>query len=246
MAKLTSLLQDRFKKKEKPKVEDLAEQTSEGSLTVFSGIFGLAKLDEKEQENLSQLLQKYAPEQIATFSEDLHSLIAITSEVKAINNQAAILHGERIKRAQHILKNYREGAFSAWLVAAYGNRQTPYNFLQYYEFYNLMPKTLHIQIEAMPRQAVYTLASREAPLVKKEEIVRNYQGETKEQLISLIRTLFPLDAHDKRKENVGESTLKMLNGLIQTYHKASFKLTPEQKNSLLASLDQLRDLVENK
>lgn len=66
---------------------------------------------------------------------DLAELSLITSEVKAINNQAAILHGERIKKAQTLLKSYQEGAFSAWLNATYGNRQTPYNLMQYYEFF---------------------------------------------------------------------------------------------------------------
>lgn len=245
MAKLTSLLQERFKKKEKPKVEGLAEQTSEGSLTVFSGVFGFVKLDEKEKEHLSSLLQKYAHDEMATLTEDLESLIAITSEVKAINNQAAILHGERIKKAQQILRNYRDGAFSAWLVTAYGNRQTPYNFLQYYEFYNQMPKTLHTQIEAMPRQAIYTLASRDVPFSKKEEIVRNYQGETKEQMITLIRSLFPLEANDKRRENVGEGILKMVRGLIHTYERTSVQLTTHQKRSLLELIDHLRNLIGN-
>jgi hypothetical protein len=244
MSKLVSILQERFKKKEKPKVVDLAEQTSEGNLTVFSGVFGFAKLDDKEKENLSDLLRKYATEERETFAEDLHSLIAITSEVKAINNQAAMLHGERIKRAQQILKNYREGAFSAWLLSAYGNRQTPYNFLQYYEFYTQMPQGLRTQIEAMPRQAVYTLASRNAPIEKKEDVVRNYQGETKEQLITLIRSLFPLADHDGRRENTGVGTLKILQGLIRTYEQSSVKLSLEQKKSLLELVGKLKALID--
>lgn len=42
-------------------------------------------------------------------------------------------------------------------MAAYGNRQTPYNLMQYYEFCEAMPKHLRPQIELMPRQNVKRL-----------------------------------------------------------------------------------------
>ncbi len=244
MAKLTSILQQRFRKKEAPKMTELAEKTSQGELTVFSGIFGTGKLGEKEREELSTLLQKFSPEESLDLSKDLNALIAITSEVKAINNQAAILHGERIKQAQTILKNYQDGAFSAWLMATYGNRQTPYNFLQYFEFHSKIPKTLHTQVESMPRQAVYTLASRDGSFSKKEEVVRNYKGETKQQMISLIRTLFPLDEKDRRREDVGESTLKTLQRLATTFEGSQIQMTQKQKRSMHELLDLLGSLVD--
>ncbi len=244
MAKLSSILQQRFLKKEKPKMSELAEKSSQGELTVFSGIFGVGKLGEKEKTAISELLQKFSPEESLDISADLTSLLAITSEVKAINNQAAILHGERIKQAQTILKNYRDGAFTAWLNATYGNRQTPYNFLQYYEFHSQIPKTLHAQIESMPRQAVYTLASRQGSLDQKQEVVRNYKGETKQEMITLIRTLFPLDEKDGRREDVGESTLKTLQRLVTTFERSQVKMSQKQKKSMHALLAHLGSLVD--
>lgn len=244
MAKLTSLLNQRFLKKEKPKMAALVEQTNEGNLTSFAGIFGTAKLGQKEKEAIQDLLQKYAPEVEMDVEKDLEQLMDITSEVRAITNQAAILHGERIKKAQDILKKYRDGAFSAWLVAAYGNRQTPYNFLQYYEFFNQMPKTLHTQIESMPRQAIYTLASREGSLEKKEEIVRNYQGETKQQLISHIRSLFPLEDSDRRREKIGEGAISALKRLILVFEQPKARLTSKQKKTLLEQAKFFQSLVE--
>ena len=98
-------------------------------------------------------------------------MISLTCEVKAINNQAAILHGERIKKAHQILTPYKDGAFTAWLISTYGNRQTPYNLMQYYEFCEAMPKNLREQIEWMPRQAVYVLATRTGEWKIKQEIV---------------------------------------------------------------------------
>lgn len=246
MSKLSSILQQRFRKKENPKMIELAEKTSEGTLTVFSSVFGTTPLGLEEKALLSDLLQKYSVETSMDIDQDLVALIAITSEVKAINNQAAILHGERIKKAQKILTRYRDGAFTAWLMTAYGNRQTPYNFMQYYEFYSQMPKPLHPQIEAMPRQAVYTLASRTGDPLKKEELVRNYNGETKQQLISQIRSLFPLEEGDRRREDVGESCIKAVHRLVLTFQHAPTKLLPKQRESLLEELKLLISLVETK
>ena len=240
MAKLSTILQERFRTKEKPKMGELATKTSEGQLTVFSGLFGNPSLGEKEKEALSQLLQKYSLDPTQDLSNDLSYLLAITSEVKAINNQAAILHGERIKRAQEILKKYRDGAFTAWLIAAYGNRQTPYNFLQYYEFYHQVSSNLRSQIDAMPRQAIYTLASREGQFEQKEEIVRNYKGESKQQMISLIRAVFPLKENDKRRENIAEGSIKQLQGIATALSKLDVALSPAQKRTLLKLLETIK------
>lgn len=242
MAKLTEMLQQRFRKKQ-DKMEELAEKRAEGQLTVFSGVFRVEKLGEKESEELRLLLLKFAPEGESDVSADLHSLMAITSEVKAINNQAAILHGERIKQAQTLLKNYRDGAFTAWLTATYGNRQTPYNFLQYYDFYTKIPKALHPQVESMPRQAVYTLASRDGSFSKKEEIVRNYQGETKQEMLALIRTSFPLDEGDRRRENGAENACKLLEQALHLLEKHSLNITTQQKMKMEELLTHISSLI---
>ncbi|MCH9624872.1 MAG: hypothetical protein S4CHLAM123_00340 [Chlamydiales bacterium] len=243
MAKLSELLQQRFRKKEQPKMSELAEKTTDGQLTVFSGIFGSPKMGDQEKEQLAELLNKFASEESVNLDQDLDMLLSITSEVKAINNQAAMLHGERIKRAQTLLKKYKEGAFTAWLITTYGNRQTPYNFLQYYEFYAKMPKKLHPQIESMPRQAVYTLASRDGELAKKEELVRNYKGETKEQMITLIRSVFPLKEDDRRQENIAENSLKLLHKAAMTLVQAKDKLSYKQKQTILELLELLKTKI---
>lgn len=238
MAKLTSILNERFLKREKTKTTALAEKAKEGSLTSFSGIFGSTKLTERETLELSELLKKYAVNE-SDISSDLQHLISLTSEVRAINNQAAILHGERIKKAQEILKRYRDGAFTSWLISTYGNRQTPYNFLQYYEFFAQMPQNLHSQIETMPRQAIYTLASRDGTPAKKEAIIRNYKGETKQELLSMIRTSFPLSEDDKRREDVAENLLAALGRINQTFEKLTVNLTSSQKKRMLHLLHEL-------
>jgi hypothetical protein len=240
MSKLNSILQERFQKKEKPKMRELGSKTSQGELTPFSGLFGSVKIGEKEKNELSALLSKYATEESLDISKDLFLLLNITSEVRAIQAQAALLHGERIKKAQEILKKYREGAFTAWLQAAYGNRQTPYNFLQYYEFYLKIAQPLRSQIEAMPRQAVYTLASREGEFSKKEEIVANYKGETKQQMLALIRSLFPLKESDKRGENIIENSIKQLERIQLAFAQKQMRILPKEKKRLLCLIDQLK------
>ena len=244
MAKVNSLLAQRFKSAtaKLSKMTNLAELSSSGNLSSFSGVFKISPLSSIEEERLQTLLEEYQLEN-PDLGGDLRSLSAITSEVKAINNQAAILHGERIKKAQEILKNYKEGAFTAWLIAAYGNRQTPYNFLQYYELQLSLPKTLHPKLDALPRQAVYVLASRNGLLEKKEEIIKNYQGEPKKELLSLIRQTFPLPSDDKRAQDLAETVINTLKTVEPLLTHPRFNPTSRQKKLIQSSLKNLHSLL---
>lgn len=246
MRKFNALLNLRLKPKESqnPKMTALAERSTSGDLSGFSGIFRVNKLNESEIQSLESLLKNFRENDDYDVKEDLSALTTITSEVKAITNQAVILHGERIKRAQEILKSYQDGAFTAWLISTYGNRQTPYNFLQYYEFYQSMPNDLHPKIDDMPRQAVYTLASRTGPIEKKEEIVKNYQGQAKQELLTIIRKVFPLAQGDKRAPSVVSQGLQTLLRFKVFVKHSSFKLTPQQKKQALTLLRELEMIVE--
>jgi len=243
MANVNELLAERLKKKElSGKMEKMAKQSAKGNLTSFSGIFNIAELSEKEKETLQTILIQYSANE-ENISSDLNSLISITSEVKAITNQAVLLHGERIKKAQSLLKKYQEGAFTSWLVATYGNRQTPYNFLQYYEFSHAMPGNLRPLIEQMPRQAVYTLATRDAPLPQKQKFIESYKGQTKQELLDMIRELFPLNEEDKRKQSPGESTIQTLKKLSQHLTRKKIQLSKKQKSEIQNLLDSLYELI---
>ncbi len=245
MSNVNNLISERLKKNsQSSKMSALAKQSANGNLTSFSGIFNVSELSDREKEILVQILREYATGK-ENLDKDLNYLTSITSEVKAINNQAAILHGERIKKAQSILKHYREGAFTSWLIAAYGNRQTPYNFLLYYEFYEKLPKTLHSHIEAMPRQAIYTLASREAPIEKKQRFVEAYKGETKAELLIKIREFFPLEESDKRKQDFGESTIQHLKKLSFFLERKNVSITRSQKAIIYDLLDNIREIVSD-
>jgi hypothetical protein len=237
MSKVNDLLTSRLKQKAS-KMTELAEIASRGNLSSFAGVFKINPLSVQEREDLETLLHNYKNEEQG-IDDDLRILAGITSEIKAINNQAAILHGERIKKAQEILKKYRDGAFSAWLITTYGNRQTPYNFLQYYEFYLELPQNLHSKLDEMPRQAVYTLASRDAPFEKKEAVLKNYRGETKNEVLTLIRKTFPLDDKDGRKEDLALQAINTLKKLELLFKERRFRPSRIQKETIQKLLKTL-------
>lgn len=238
MSKVNNLLFNRLRQKFS-KTTELAEISSKGNLSSFSGVFKVHPLSDPEKQALEALLENYKNESQDLIEEDFQRLASITSEIKAINNQAAILHGERIKKAQDILKKYRDGAFSSWLVSTYGNRQTPYNFLQYYEFYLQLPVTLHPKLDEMPRQAIYTLASRDAPFEQKQDILKNYNGETKKEVLKLIRKTFPLEESDRRREDFVEQAIIELRKLEEVFAEKRFRPTDDQKQVLQDLLSKL-------
>lgn len=240
MSQVQELLSQRLKKNaHSSKMAVMARESANGNLTSFSGIFSISELSDREKFQLESILLEHA-EKNESYSEDLKELISITSEVKAINNQAALLHGERIKRAHNILTRYKDGAFTRWLITAYGNRQTPYNFMQYYEFCEALPKTLRPQIESMPRQVIYVLASREGELDKKRELIEAYEGQSKFELLCRIRTLFPLKEKDKRRRNPGDAAINTLTRLYLDLKMEKFTLTKGQKEQAAELLKSLQ------
>jgi hypothetical protein len=245
MAKVNFLLSERLKvaTEKLSKMTNLAEMSTSGQLSSFAGVFKISELTEKEQDMLRLILTEYGEE-----GQDIHQdfvhLSAITSEVKAINNQAAILHGERIKKAQEILKKYRDGAFTLWLIETYGNRQTPYNFLQYYELYLALPQMLLPKLDEMPRQAAYTLASRQGDFEKKEEIIRSYNGQTKQELLDLIRRTFPLAERDRRAQDLGVNLIKGLQRIVDFLQQHEVSLNPSQQKKAKQLLSEIQSQIK--
>jgi len=246
MNQLNALLNERLQKKDpSAKMVALSKQSAGGNLTSISGLFSFTELSTQEKEQLASILQTYSDSKdVSALSADLDLLSAISSEVKAINNQAALLHGERIKRAQTLLKKYKEGAFTAWLITTYGNRQTPYNLLQYYEFYEALPKELKPQVDHMPRQAVYTLATRNGPMELKHKLISNYKGETKDALLALIRQQFPLLKEDKRRVSESAQMLAELEKVINKYSGKKLSLSLRQNHLLKQFIYELEAFLK--
>ena len=244
MSKSDSFLINRFKEKEKKeKVGDLIERSSGNPRPHFSSPFEVAPLSDAEKEGLQALLETYQTEEVRPLEDDLQSLLTLTSEIKAIDNQAVILHGERIKKAHTLLKKYREGAFTHWLIKTYGNRQTPYNFLQYYDFYTALPKPIREITNAMPRQVIYHLSSRPIPWEKKVAFVKAYRGESKTLLLDKLRSSFPLPKQDKRSGNQAKNALHLLQRAKVAMGRPTFSPSKGEKRALQALIRELQALI---
>lgn len=244
MKKTSSLLEKRFKKSNTEKIKALVQERSQGNLS------SLAKFDKKivllqqESEQLSELLKKYALKEPFS-SEDLSLLSGLTAEIKTINHQAILLHGERIKKAQSILKNYKDGAFSSWLTISYGNRQTPYNFLSYYELYLKLSPIFKETLEQMPKHLAYTLALKQGPIEKKEAILESYKEKNTSQILSLIRTSFPLNKNDARQYSPGETINKFLSKALEILQDSSIQLNKKEISKLHELLKKI-EIAKNK
>lgn len=246
MGNVNSLIASRLKSQEpSAKMEQMAKKSAAGGLTSFNGLFQVMELSETEKSTLEGILSSYSKNGNAG-SDDLRALIALTSEIKAINHQAALLHGERIKKAHGLLMSYKEGAFTAWLIATYGNRQTPYNLMQYFDFYQALPLQVREKAEEMPRQALYTLASREGDIKQKIEFVTCYKGETKAALLLKIRDLFPLKEKDRRSENRGDLAIKELEKAYSLLTSKQTRLSKTQKETLKELLADISSIIQTK
>jgi len=128
-------------------------------------------------------------------------------------------------------------------MQTYGNRQTPYNFLQYYDLYQTVPSPLLPKLDEMPRQAAYTLASRDGSFDLKKEIIQNYQGETKQVLLEQIRKSFPLPEKDKRSQNHGLNLIKSLTRITQFLEENKVTLSSQHQKKTLELLHNLERFV---
>ena len=135
-------------------------------------------LSEAEKDVLKNLLLDNQTD-TCDVSFDFSILTSITSEIKSIHHQSVLLHGEKISAAKELFSAYGELAFSRWLKEVYGNRQTPYNFLKYYLFYTSLTKELQDKMLAMPKQIVYTIASRNCSEADKKSVIDTYDVESK-------------------------------------------------------------------
>lgn len=199
MTQKTNPLFERFTKERSTKVQDLAEQSSSGFKSGFQGIFQVKRASDEERGLLRSALEIYNPPRPDAFQSDVEKLMQLMLEVKAISHQALLLHGQRIQSAREVLREYREGAFTMWLVRAYGNRQTPYNFLQYFEFFQALPAQYRSKVEKMPRQVIYQLASRKQSFSKKLALLERCGDYSARSFLRQLRSDLPLKPLDQRR-----------------------------------------------
>lgn len=116
----------------------------------------------------------------------------------------------------------------------------------YYELIELLPIELKSKAETLPRQVMYTLASRQAPLEKKKSIISSYNGETKQEMLERIRLALPLPSKDKRAVKSAETVLANLERLIAYYNRHEATIDREEKDEIATSLKKFLYFVENR
>lgn len=235
----TALLEKSGAIKEKKEFKESFEVTKPAVMSGFRGMFGEHALSRQEEERIENILHEHVKDDVIV-EEDCKNLFRLTSEIKAISNQSILLHGERIKRAQDILKKYKEGAFTSWLLTTYGNRQTPYSMLQYYELYLLLPVQEKVLIENLPKKAAYTLASRQGALDEKRELLKAFKGEKQQEILLRIRQAFPKSEDDKRSRSPHSSLVRELERVVLKIENMKTSFSVDEKKRLKAVHEKLR------
>ena len=238
--------------KEEPakKTKQSQELVQSGPINSFRNLFDYRKLGLDESREIEELLWDHSDERIVAdqLREDAEQLQHLTAEIRAISKQGIILLGERIHRAQGILKRYGDGqgAFTTWLVRTFGNRRSAYNMLSYYEFHEAMPTAeLKEKLKSMPVQAVYSLASRQAPFDQKLAIVQQYNGERQKDILLLIQQKLPVSDGDARKSKVDPVPMDTLEKLCHTFETlGADQLGTEHRDRLRAAIHLLEQLLE--
>jgi len=212
----------------------------------FDRVFDVQPIDESESREIELMLfENYQPSQVSEdrVGEDFREILTLTAEIRAINKQQVVLIGERVFKVRDVLKNYGDGqnTFTKWIEKVFGSKRTAYNFLKYYEFYNELPSVeLKIHLKKMPLKAAYCLSNRQAPIEKKLDIVRNYQGGRVDDLLLTIKTLLPTPEDDKRRKSGNQTMIHKMQQITSTLSKRKEHLSEEDKvevQKILTSLE---------
>jgi len=209
----------------------------------FNSFFGTQPLDEKEDKAIQHLLhQNTIPEKSDRLEKDYLELKTLASEIRAIGRQGTLLTGERVARARVILLDYKEGAFTDWLNVTFGSRKTAYNALRYFELYEALAIDLKEKFKKMPLKSAYALASRDAELSQKQEIVRDYHDYDCKTLISLIQDKMPSSEPPIFKKTLIEKLISELEDIVKKLEKEKGSFTEGNRitiSCLKSSIDSL-------
>lgn len=214
----------------------------------FSAVFDTKPLEKDEAEQIEKLLADNTLNDFISFEQlekDKANLKSITAEIKAIGKQGAILMGERVHRANELLKSYKDGTFTKWLEVTFGTRKTGYNLMNYYALYNELPnEELRQKFKKIPQRAAYILASRKADNIEtKAEIIDQYYNLGPQELVDVIQEKLPLSSNDKRCNKGNASKLiDSIHDSIKKLQACKDSLTNEDRSSLFELVKMLTSL----
>lgn len=164
--------------------------------------------------------------------QNMMELVTVTKEIKAINRQNIVLLGERISKAQELLR-YSEKGFKQWLHLVFGSYSTGYNYLNYFDLHNSLTKEhLKNKLEEMPAKAAYILASKDAPIDQKIDIIETHYTEQAKNIIAHVRETLSLD-EDKKSINPIDKLLDSLEKTTGKLFKMKEALDDNQKQKIL-------------
>ncbi|MDF2550481.1 MAG: Virulence plasmid protein pGP6-D-related protein [Chlamydiales bacterium] len=219
------------------------QQGQSGPKNAFRSLFDVQALEQEEAKEIEEILLHYAPEENdeEKIQADLRQLKTLTSEIQSISRQSILLLGERLHKAQTLLKNYGDGKkpFTEWLNKAFRSRKTAYNALSYYSLYQKMPTdALKNSLKQMPQKVAYILASREGDLDKKLELIASHHQQKQELLIALIQEWFPLNTADKRQNTSPFNLIRSIELSLKQLQKISLSKEARQ------ALRHLKDTID--
>jgi len=209
----------------------------------FNSVFKVGKLPEEEEIFIQELLRenfKACESQEGAEEEklvaDCKRICELTTEIKSIQRQSIVLLGERIEQARNILKSYKDRTFTLWLIATVKSKQTGYNLLSYYQFYQSLPVDLKESFKKIPQKAAYVLANRKGGEQEKFKIVEECHSIPPKEIIKIVQDTFPISSKDRRKRKVNDAEI------LESIH-ANLIVLKDRKDELdKASRDQLNGL----
>lgn len=247
MLKSNEKAKELFKKSSNKKEESFREsfEIQSQNANPISSFFNVQKLSPSDQKKIKLLVcDRYRVEGISDLQmkKDMSSLFELSSQIRAITKQSLILHGERIARGQNILKKYKRGAFTSWIDLAYGNRQTPYNFLYYYLLYKQLPIKTKELYQKIPYRAAYVLAARKGDIKEKIEIIENNFQKPQKDLLIIIGKTFPLSDSDRRVKV--ESMLSLTENILDQLKTIKARHGGKKKQ-VVKKLNEIKKFIED-
>lgn len=206
----------------------------------FKSLFDVQNISEQEKHILKEIMPDIQDNDFQTISQ-------ITAEVRSIHKQGVLLIGERLFKAKQVFKKYSHGEmnFSKWLRFAFSSLKTAYNALGFYDLYNHLPSEhLKKKLKEMPAKSSYILASRKGELEDKIAIISSYEGQTHDEVFSLIEQKFPTDLEDKRGQKKPKLILKRIEKECNSLAQLRGKMNQEQKGQIQQMIEKLQSLLE--
>lgn len=154
--------------------------------------FFIEKISEKDGSFIDELFLDasrldLSPETELEAKSNAEKIKGITQEVRAIRKQGVVLIGERIAAAKAVFDSYGERKFMAWLTFTFGSYKSGYNYLSYFNLHEALSPILQSRLKAMPVSAAYMLASSQADIQRKSDLIEHHSTGSYREIVTIIQ-----------------------------------------------------------